>query len=733
MELQRIPGLRFAAVAALCLSPAAPVHPEQRFSQSTDVVVVEVPVQVLRDGKPVGGLTANDFEIYEGRSRQPITGFETLDLTAATAVGKTPDPTPPTPPDPPAPARRLPISARRRFVLLFDLGFSSAAQMARARAAAKDLLRGSFHPADLVAVAAYLPAKGPQLVLGFTPDRRLVETAIDRLSPVQSFSQGFQVTSDPLQIAGLDGDVGAGFKGKVSEETADRVAESSTGSGLSDGIDSFNAPLERMDREARQREISQFTKALGVFADAMASVQGRKYVMLLSPGFESAIIMGNADEGEVLDMGTHSMRGDVWNIDSDERFGNTRVTNGLERMLEALRRADCVVEAVDIGGVRANPDDPHAARNPGADGLFTIADSTGGEYIANFNDLSLAMAKVLDRTSLTYVLSFQPDVKRDGRYHKLRVELKNPRGARVVYRRGYYAPKPFAQEAPMARMLRAAGQVVSGQEGGAVGLSVLAAPFQTAGEKAYVPVLIEIDGASLAAGNSGDALPAEVYAYAMDPGGAVVDYFGKTLALDLSKVGQTVRRTGIKLFGDFDLTPGSYSLRVLVRNGQTGASGLRVASLAVPAFAAGTPVLLPPFFPEPPNRWLMIRQTKARQGEMPYPFMVKDRPYIPASKPVLTPGQEAVMALIGYGLGAGPLTARAMVMTADGREAGEGELALLGWEAPAAGPERLAATYRPPALPPGEYELLVTLSDPMGRSETSATPFVVPAGGGAGR
>jgi hypothetical protein len=91
------------------------------------------------------------------------------------------------------------------------------------------------------------------------------------------------------------------------------------------------------------------------------------------------------------------------------------------------------------------------------------------------------------------------------------------------------------------------------------------------------------------------------------------------------------------------------------------------------------------------------------------------------------------MALIGYGLGAGPLTARAMVMTADGREAGEGELALLGREAPAAGPERLAATYRPPALPPGEYELLVTLSDPAGKSETSATVFVVAAGGGADR
>ncbi|MFL6258900.1 MAG: VWA domain-containing protein [Thermoanaerobaculia bacterium] len=705
-------------VAFLGLGLAAPARAEQqRFSQSTDVVVVEVPVQVLRDGKPVRGLQAGDFEVYEGRSRQPVTGFETLDLTAAPAT--------------PEAARQVPMSARRRFVLLFDLGFSSPAQMARARQAAKDLLRGSFHPADLVAIAAYLPAKGPQLLLGFTPDRQLVESVIDRLSPVQSFAQGFRVTADPLDlVASLDDGGGAGFKGKAGE--SDKVADSAgAGSGFTDHLNPF-AAVARADRANQGREISQFTKALGIFADTLASVHGRKYVLLLSPGFESSILTGTSDDDAVWNLGTHSVHGDVWNIDNDERYGSTKVGTDLEKMLEALRRADCVVEAVDIGGIRASADDLHAARNPGADGLFTIADSTGGEYIGNFNNLAKAMEKVLDNTSVTYVLSFQPDVRRDGQYHKIRVELKDPRGARVVYRHGYYAPKPYAQETAMERRLDAAGKVVSGQEGGAVSLSVLAAPFKTAGEKAYVPVLIEIDGPSLTAGNPGNALPAEVYAYAMDEKGSVADYFGKTLALDLAKVGPVVGKTGIKLFGDFDLKPGTYSVRVLVRNGQTGASGVRVASLEVPAFAPNDPVLLPAFFPEPPNRWLMIRQTKVRKEEVPYPFMAKDRPYVPASKPLLAPGQEVVMSLAGYHLGAGPLAAQAMVMTADGKEVGPAKVKLLGQEAAAGdGPERLTTTFRPPALPPGEYELLVTVSDPKGVSETSVTPFVMQAASGA--
>jgi VWFA-related protein len=206
------------AVALLGLGLAAPARAEQRFSQSTEVTVVEVPVQVLRDGKPVRGLKPEDFEVYEGRSKQPVTGFETLDLTAAPAT--------------PEAARRVPMSARRRFVLLFDLGFSSPAQMARAREAAKGLLHGSFHPTDLVAIAAYLPAKGPQLLLGFTPDHQLVESVIDRLSPVQSFAQGFRVTADPLDLTvSLDDGGGAGFKGKAGD--GDRAVEANSARGRS--------------------------------------------------------------------------------------------------------------------------------------------------------------------------------------------------------------------------------------------------------------------------------------------------------------------------------------------------------------------------------------------------------------------------------------------------------------------------------------------------------------------
>lgn len=63
-------GLALALLATWAASAAA-----QTFSGSTEVVEVEVPVQVVRDGQPVRGLTAADFELSEGRKKLPLTGL----------------------------------------------------------------------------------------------------------------------------------------------------------------------------------------------------------------------------------------------------------------------------------------------------------------------------------------------------------------------------------------------------------------------------------------------------------------------------------------------------------------------------------------------------------------------------------------------------------------------------------------------------------------------------------
>jgi hypothetical protein len=298
----------------------------------------------------------------------------------------------------------------------------------------------------------------------------------------------------------------------------------------------------------------------------------------------------------------------------------------------------------------------------------------------------------------------------------------------VVARPGFYAPKPFAQRNPLERMLDAADSILGGFEGGTIASSVLAVPFRFgSAAAAYVPVLIEVDGPGLLASQQGDVAPTEIYAYALDSSGAIRDFFSQNLGLDLLKVGPQLKASGLKFFGHLDLPTGDYSLRVLVRNGKTGSYSLRVVPVRVPAFAQAGPFLLPPFFPEPPGRWLMTREAQRGTGsqDVPYPFMMGEEPFIPASRPVLGPGQAARVSLVAYNLGAGEVTADARVLQG-GKELAPADLTLVGRERGSpASPDRLSASLKAPELAPGEYQLQVTLTDGAGARQTSSIAFVV--------
>jgi hypothetical protein len=163
---------------------------------------------------------------------------------------------------------------------------------------------------------------------------------------------------------------------------------------------------------------------------------------------------------------------------------------------------------------------------------------------------------------------------------------------------------------------------------------------------------------------------------------------------------------------------------VLVRNGATGTYGLRVAALEVPDLGQPSPVLLPPFFPEAPGKWLMAREAvPAGEKQVPYPFMQRDQPYIPASRPVLARGEPAAVSLVGYNLGPGDLQILSQVLSVDGKEIGPADVQVL--ERERGTPDRLKGTFRPPKLEPGEYLLRVTLTGPNGHAGTSTTPFVI--------
>ncbi len=725
----------FAATAATAAAP--PESPVSGgFGETASVVSIEVPVTVVRGDEPVRGLTAADFELYDGRKRQEITGFEVVDLAAATPSGAAA-------PAPEAPVRGVPLAGRRHFLLLFDLSFSEPAALARAQAAAKDLLQKSMHPTDLVGVASYRAAEGPRLLLGFTPDRRQAALAIDTLAAPQLVDRH----PDPLGLLFLS-------------ETAETGGASSAARDADAGYHPL--PLEqfrdlarmdaRADRQARGDDVAAMARSLADLARVMGGMGGKKYVVYFSQGFDSEFVLGATDADTIRNDHEAAEDGEFEKIDSDQRFGDSRISQGVHRMLEEFRRANCTIESVDIGGLKAGGDQDvrHAG---GRESLFLLARDTGGDLFENTNDLSGSMNRMLARTSVTYILSFEPkELGSPGSYHDLSVKLAEAgahRGARVVYRPGYYAPRPFLARSPLERRLAGAGLVLSAASGGTLPIAVLATPLPAGGGPAYVPVMVEIDGPALLAGakdaakgaakdvarganTAKGAAQAEVYVYAFDAQGTIHGHFGQSLALDLAKIRRTLETGGIKLYGHLDLAPGRYVLRALVRNGATGESGLRVQALDVPAFARGEAALLPPLVPDPPGRWLSLRAAGDANGrQVAYPFLSGGRPFLPAARPVVAAGAETPLLLMGTGLGSGELAVAGRVVGADGRARHGGAVALRGRARDAGGPPgvaRLLATFRPGGLPAGDYTLVVTLTDPATHRELSSSlPFVITA------
>jgi len=694
-----------AALLILLLGPAVAQTPT--FRGETSVVAVEISVQVLAGGKPVRGLGRENFEVMHHGKKIRITDFDVVDLAAlepllASAVAT------------------IPQSGRRHFLMLFDLAFSDPQRVMRARQAAKDVL-DKLHPSDAVAVATYggSSGDGARLVLGFSLDRRQVAFAIDTLG----FADDAVLPTDPLGLASAD------LPGSLAS-----ISPPTIRAGLESDLDRL---VQGGARRAMTAEIQVFTKAMAELAGWLRPVQGRKHVIFFSQGFDSSVMMGvggaSAGERRLLeDQARFIANGQYWKVDTNIRHGDWTSLNDLSTALVEFVRADATIQSVDItglpatggvGGANGRASAPASTGpNPGINGLFMMADDTGGELYENYNDLGEAMGDLLARTGVTYVLTIQPEVPLDGEYHPLKVRLKGgPRGARVLHRPGYFAPRPYSELTIGERNASAASLVMGGADTGSIDCSVLTLVSTVASEPGRVAVLIEIDGPSLIASATGRQIPLEIFAYVLAADGTVHDYFAQTLKLDLEELGERLGDGGLKVWGHFDLGAGKYLSRVLVRNGLTGEIGLRTGLFDV--LPPGTPRLLPPLVPDPAGQWIVARlDIKTATSGSGSPFTLFGREFVPSARPHLVSGEPIDLRLAGVALD--DLVAIDGVLKRDG-DAGGGTIAAARLVLLPSGDTELVATFDPGPVAAGDYTLEINVSNAAGEELSSSIPVVV--------
>jgi VWFA-related protein len=598
---------------ALFLLPAAAFG---QFEEKVTVSYVEVPVSVVgRDGKAIAGLTQANFELYDDNTKRPIDSFEAIDF-GAVETQKAISPLNP--------------ASRRNFLLLFDLSFSSPISLGRAQEAARNFVDRNLGRRDLVAIGTVNVDTGFKFLTAFTTDRNLLAAAISDPRNFRSF--------DPLQIGSSNlfvtttGPDGAGSDVSAGKSAADENA-----------ADFVRANAKIDDSHRRMRVRNQF-KVLGQVATTLKRLRGRKHLVLLSEGFDARLVQGrnNASSKEQSDENTAISDGEVWKVDSDSRYGNANMQAVLGEMADEFRKADVILHAVDIQGVRVQNDTREGARVNSNDSLFLMANSTGGTVFRNSNDLTNDFQRLADQQQVVYVLGFNAPVGRPGEFHQLKVKVTGVPGAHVQHRGGYY---DSGNDAAVTRALSNAEIILNDIPQNDIDVAALVSAFPASGGKGEVPVILEISGADLAKHAGNAVAHVDILIYAFDDDGVSRDALSQRVTLDLSKAGEKLRAGGIKFYGTLELPPGKYAIKSLIRIAETDTKGYRRADVVVPD-EFDVAVLQPMFF-EQPGEWIMAKNER-RGAKANYPFILDGESFIPSAKAKLRQGEPRLFTVFVY-------------------------------------------------------------------------------------
>ncbi len=687
--------------------PGAPVREEAR------VVVVEVPVNVTdKEGRPVENLKAEDFEVYDDGKPQPVTGFEVLDTRQSSPAADSGD-------NPINPA------ASRRFLLLFDLSFSSPRGIVLARRSARDFVVSKMKDLDSAGVATYSVETGIRLVLPFTGDRTQLAAAIDTLG-LPNLAERSPDPSGILATAPNQTSDGAFATAGDSGSGANDVA-------MGEALENMQTMFQKSMRAVYRDRVGRMLESFAKLAVALDAVPGRKHVLYLSEGFDSRELSGSTGPSAGAKEAEWGIRGQTWKVDNDSRFGNTNLKTGMSKALALFNRSDCTIHAIDIGGLRTGVSMSGVGTEVsvnGQDSLFAMADQTGGEFLKNTNDLGPGLEKLLDRTGLAYLLAFQPvRIPENGKFHTLKVRVKN-RSWRVSARSGYYEPKTHQQMTPIERKLLMASAIASASPKSDLPAWVVAAPFPNGNGPARVPVVVEIPGDRLLAKHDGPGMNVEVTVYAIDAKGTTRDFFFQPVGLDLTRVRGTLQNGGLKIYGELSLVPGKYMLRTLVRDAETDRFGVTVSALTVPSDPSAA-FTLPPLFLEEGRQWFMVKAKPRGLSSAPaeYPFSIAGEAFIPtALAGTSRSGEPMQVCMIGYNFSqTSDLQYTGRAIGVDGKSHGRVELKLLkASDREHTGARKLLLQVKTWGLDPGRYALNVRLDDAKaGRTAENSFPFDV--------
>jgi hypothetical protein len=203
--------------------------------------------------------------------------------------------------------------------------------------------------------------------------------------------------------------------------------------------------------------------------------------------------------------------------------------------------------------------------------LAELAYGTGGLYFHNNNDLFEGFKRVAARPEFIYVLGFSPqNLKLDGRLHALKITLKSSAKLDIQARRGYYAPQHLADPQETAKQ-EIQDALFSREELRDIPLEIHTQFFKSSADNARLAVLARVDVKHLRFrkenGRNQDDLT--IVSGLFDRNGNLVTGNSKTVEMRLKdQTLETRMNSGITVKSSFDVKPGSYMIRLVIRDSE---------------------------------------------------------------------------------------------------------------------------------------------------------------------
>ncbi len=412
-SLIAVPGVPGTFLAAAMLAGTwLPAQAQQIpvFESETTLMEIEVRVTDGR-GRPVGGLSKEDFELLESGQPQEIATFEFV----TRPVPKTQSADPSSPPSPVVTDPHAAANELRRSTFIYIATRGRREDKLRLVNGIRKFIDEQLAPGVFVSLEG----------APFTQSASELNTRLDEM------------------LAGGSGGTGTGLVDTVSQDLAREFEISSAFDELlAEANEDFGEQIEAIDdraalyRRLRMYEYIDLIQALSIYP-------GRKLVVLFATGLP--IDEENMDMMELLEHEATKARvrfyvSDVSGLSASAPGGTAETRGSFSSMMGDPVNNGFMAQA--------------ESRQDNQDGLWELARRTGGRAVLNSNDFG-EVFDVVNRESGDYYLLgyYTHDQEQRGRFRRLRVKVRQS-GLRVSHQRGFYEERPFNQMSKDERNLR---------------------------------------------------------------------------------------------------------------------------------------------------------------------------------------------------------------------------------------------------------------------------------------